>query len=351
MECCCGTSPAKKTCCSQEKPAFPSITSNWTWQNYLGAAKARLFNKSRMNYSIKPGLFALGKPDSESDVFVSANYKYSFDLLRKALKGINAWILVLDTKGINVWCAAGKGSFGTQELIHRIREANLEKVVNHKKVIVPQLGAPNLKAHEVKKETAFLVEYGPVRAADIPAFLQAGHVASKELRTVKFPIRDRIILTPMEMVTGLKYLLMFSLIVFLLSGVSKQGILFFHAWNAASGIIIGTAIAFLAGTFFTPLLLPFIPARSFAAKGLIIGLIVSALFLILTESSVAVFIYCIVFMPALTSFLALNFTGASTYTNPSGVKKEMKIAIPYYLISVSVSLIALIVFLIQNWRK
>jgi acetyl-CoA decarbonylase/synthase complex subunit gamma len=31
---------------------------------------------------------------------------------------------------------------------------------------------------------------------------------------------------------------------------------------------------------------------------------------------------------AISSFLAMNFTGSSTYTSLSGVKKEMKISVP-----------------------
>ena len=60
---------------------------------------------------------------------VTANYKLSFDALRSQLADLDAWILVLETNGINVWCAAGKGTFGTDELVHRIRECQLEKVV------------------------------------------------------------------------------------------------------------------------------------------------------------------------------------------------------------------------------
>jgi CO dehydrogenase/acetyl-CoA synthase gamma subunit (corrinoid Fe-S protein) len=93
-----------------------------------------------MRYAVEPGLYAIGEPDSESNVFVTANYKLSFDILRKNLKGMNSWILVLDTKGINVWCAAGKGTFGTDEIVRRINEAQLHKVINHRKIIVPQQG-------------------------------------------------------------------------------------------------------------------------------------------------------------------------------------------------------------------
>ena len=51
-----------------------------------------------MRYSVAPGLYAVGAPDRESDVLVTANYKLSFDTLRRELKGFNAWVLVLDTK-------------------------------------------------------------------------------------------------------------------------------------------------------------------------------------------------------------------------------------------------------------
>jgi acetyl-CoA decarbonylase/synthase complex subunit gamma len=34
---------------------------------------------------------------------------------------------------------------------------------------------------------------------------------------------------------------------------------------------------------------------------------------------------------AISSFLAMNFTGSSTYTSLSGVKKEMKISVPFQI--------------------
>jgi CO dehydrogenase/acetyl-CoA synthase gamma subunit (corrinoid Fe-S protein) len=71
--------------------------------------------------------------------------------------------LILDTKGINVWCAAGKGTFGTDELVSRISKTGLSKIILHRKLVLPQLGAPGVSAHEVTKQTGFSVVYGPVR--------------------------------------------------------------------------------------------------------------------------------------------------------------------------------------------
>jgi CO dehydrogenase/acetyl-CoA synthase gamma subunit (corrinoid Fe-S protein) len=73
---------------------------------------------------------------------------------------------VLDTQGINVWCAAGKGTFGTDELVHRIEATQLHDVVRHRVLILPQLGAPGVAAHDVKKRSGFTIEYGPVRTAN-----------------------------------------------------------------------------------------------------------------------------------------------------------------------------------------
>ncbi len=175
------------------------IQPTWTWQDWLGAVAVRCSFR-RMAYRIEPGLYAINTPNAESPVFVSANYKLSFDHLRRGLKGVAGWILVLDTQGINVWCAAGKGTFGTEELVERIAATNLTDVVSHRKLIVPQLGAPGVAAHEVSKRTGFRVLYGPVRACDIERFLAADLSADADMRRVRFPMADRLAVVPVEMV-------------------------------------------------------------------------------------------------------------------------------------------------------
>lgn len=111
------------------------ITSANRWDHFLAR-----FGWRRSHHRVKPGLYKLGDPIQESLVFVSANYTLSFDVLRSSLKGIDCYILVLDTKGINVWCAAGKGTFDTLELVHRIEMTKLFEVVKHHTIILPQLG-------------------------------------------------------------------------------------------------------------------------------------------------------------------------------------------------------------------
>src|SRR5512136_3444019 len=148
----CSCMPDRQTqscSCITDNPPDSEIrttTSTVNFANRLDHFLAR-WGWKRESHRVEPGLYRLGNPDPDSPVFASANYTLSFDALRSALAGIDAWILVLDTKGINVWCAAGKGTFGTDELVRRIQAVGLSRVVSHRRVVLPQLGAPGVAAH------------------------------------------------------------------------------------------------------------------------------------------------------------------------------------------------------------
>ncbi len=274
---------------------------------------------NRDGHRVEPGLYALGNPNPDSPVLASANYTLSFDKLRVSLDGIDCYILVLDTNGINVWCAAGKGTFGTDELVNRIRSVNLSEVVRHRRIIVPQLGAPGIAAHVVKSRSGFRVMYGPVRAADLQTYLRTGKT-TPEMRRVRFTFKDRAVLVPVELVGVLLPMLAAAIFLLLVSGAP-----------AAAGALA----AMLAGAVLFPILLPWIPTPNFTTKGLILGATVALPFAAaqfagggpLWQSSIRAVPYLFM-MPATTAFLALNFTGSSTFTSRSGVTREIFAYIP-----------------------
>ncbi len=315
---------------------IPKVPAELSWADTLGRWKAR-WAIGRMKHSVEPGIYAVGNPDADSGVYVSANYKMSFDRLRSQLAGRDGWILVLDTNGINVWCAAGKGTFGTEELVRRIEDVRLGEIVRHRTLVVPQLGAPGVSAHKVKRQSGFGVVYGPVRAEDLAAFLDAGMRATEQMRRVTFPLKDRVVLIPVELVGGAKYLLLLAACFFLLAGLNPKGYSTALAFSQGVQSILTLLAGFLAAVVLGPILLPWLPGRPFAVKGLWIGLgtsLLGAVFLgrytnILDDRLTAA--AWALMIPALTSFVVLNFTGASTYTSLSGVKREVKIAVPLQL--------------------
>jgi CO dehydrogenase/acetyl-CoA synthase gamma subunit (corrinoid Fe-S protein) len=304
-----------------------------------------------MRYRVDPGLYALGSPTPEAQVFVTANYKLSFDHLRKDLGALNAWILVLDTKGINVWCAAGKGTFGTDELVRRIGSEKLAEKVSNKNLIIPQLGAPGIAAHEVKKKTGFKIIYGPIRSKDIQAFIVNNNVVTPAMRSVTFTLSERTVLAPLEVVAIVNKALVPLLVVALVMGLQKQGIMFHQIETLTMPILIALAAAIITGCILHPLLLPFLRVRSFALQGLVLGLLVSVcLHFSGLFSNVSVFgqTASYVLIAALSSYLAFNFTGSTPIANKSGVKKELKIAVPLYIGAAVAVLLLLVLYKISQ---
>jgi len=100
---------------------------------------------------------------------------------------------------------------------------------------------------------------------------------------------------------------------------------------------LGAVASLVAGVVLFPLLLPWLPTRQFSSKGFILGGVVAATFAILAfvqETDVALWrrlgwaLAYLLAMPPVTAFLALNFTGATTFTSKTGVRREMNTYIP-----------------------
>jgi len=344
---CCGP-PAGPASGMHEKPGYivcrfveafadtpaglvPRVKTRLAPQDHLGTLRVRV-GIGRNDYKVAPGLYALGWPDANAPVLVTANYKLSFDFLRSQLAGVHAWLLVLDTRGINVWCAAGKGTFGAREIIDRVRSTRLDQLVNHRKLILPQLGAPGVAARQVKKGCGFEVVWGPIRASDLPAFLAAGCTAEEKMRRVTFSMAERMVLVPVELALTRKPLLWAALAIFLLSGVGPHVFSTSAAWGRGVLAVLACVAGVLAGCLAVPCLLPWIPGRAFAFKGALAGLAAGLVVVLamaanpnLTGMSAAALI---ALATAVSSYLAMNFTGTTPFTSPTGVEKEMRRAIP-----------------------
>lgn len=308
---------------------------------------------NRYNYTVSPGLYAVGHPDQNAPVIVTANYKLTFDILRKQLAGQDLWMLVLDTKGINVWCAAGKGTFGTTELINRIKKTKLEQVVLHKKIIIPQLGAPGVASRQVTQNTGFKVIFGPIRAQDIQKFLANGWKATKEMRTVRFDFKDRLVLTPMELVPGLKFFLIPVVLLLVFNVINHQGI-DFKTITATFFNLIPYLGAFLMGAFFVPVVLPYIPFRSFALKGMFLGVLWVLVYIkfhsaFMFSDNYLILIGNTLLLLSISTYLALNFTGSSTYTSLSGTVRETIIVVPLVVLASITGIGLLTAYTISNF--
>ena len=356
-EVCCGPPPGPQSS-PLEKPGYrllnfvedflqtpdgpvPRIKTKLERSDFMGTLAARL-GLNRDQYKIAPGLYCVGNPDPASPVLVTANYKLTFDTLRRELSQLDVWILVLDTRGINVWCAAGKALFSTRELVHRLQLTRLHNLVRHHQIILPQLGATGVSAHQVRKESGFKVIWGPILAKDIQRFITRQYKADQKMRQVTFSILERTVLIPVELAHLPKPTLWVIAAVFLLSGIGTGFFSFSNAWGRglmALGAYVGGIVA---GAVAAPILLPWIPGRTFALKGSITGGLAGVAVVLIFKNSIiwvealALFLLTMV----VSSYLAMNFTGSTPFTSPSGVEKEMRRAIPLQAGAMLIALVA-----------
>ncbi|AOY58360.1 hypothetical protein B2D07_07835 [Desulfococcus multivorans] len=307
----------------------PRVETAVSLRDKLGTVKTRL-GIGRYNYKVVPGLYCVGTPGPESPVLMTANYKLTFDALRKELGGLDAWILAADTRGINVWCAAGKGLFSTEEVVRRVNRSRLAEIVSHRELILPQLSATGIAAHQVKKICGFKVIYGPIRAADIPAFIQAGKTADQAMRTVTFTFRERAVLTPVEILLLRKALAVVIIATLFLSGFGPGIFSMDAALSRGIPAVCATLFGILAGAVIVPFLLPHFPWREFWISGALAGIVAGVANTWLFNGRLDAWesLSLMLWTGAVGSYLAMNFTGSTPYTSPSGVEKEMRRAIP-----------------------
>lgn len=314
------------------------------WPDRLGTAGARL-GVIRRRYRVAPGLYAVGSPGPDSPVLVTANYKLSFDSLRFSVSGIDAWLLVADTRGINVWCAAGKGTFSAGEVSDLVRRSRLAEVVSHRRLVLPQLAAPGVTAREVTRDCGFSVRFGPVRATDLPAWLERDGQGDEAMREVTFTLAERAVLIPVELYLLARPLLGLVVLALCLSGLGPG--VFSPAAAVQRGVLLlgATGLGILAGAVLVPLLLPWLPARQFWLKGVYTGLAVAALArpLVATGVSGVEQAALTLWAVAVSSYLAMNFTGSTPFTSLSGVEREMRRGLPVQLLAVGAAAVLWVV--------
>lgn len=321
----------------------PRVRTRLSVRDRIQTASVRM-GYGRYDYKVVPGLYCVGTPTPDSPVIVTGNYKLTFDAVRRELPDLDAWLLVADTRGINIWCAAGKNLFSTDEVAYSVTRTRLAEVVAHRRLILPQLGATGVAGHTVRRQCGFSVVWGPVRAADLPAFIRSGNTPDEAMRTVTFTLRERAGLIPVELFILGKPLGLTLLAAFLLSGIGPDIFSPGAAWSRGLAAACATLAGIAAGSVAVPLLLPRLPWHSFSPKGALLGVAAGAFNALLFAQSLGLLesAALILWTTATASYLAMNFTGSTPYTSPTGVELEMRRAIP---IQAGATLCALILWI------
>jgi NAD-dependent dihydropyrimidine dehydrogenase PreA subunit len=143
-------------------------------------------------WSTEPGLRRAGNPGPSSPVLVTGNYDLTVRRLLRALEGVDAWVVVAPSRGINVWCAAAGGHLTSHQVVTALKTSGVEECVEHRRAILPQLAATGVMAREVSRRCGWKVRFGPVYAEDLPRYLAQREQKSEDMRRVRFGVAERL---------------------------------------------------------------------------------------------------------------------------------------------------------------
>jgi NAD-dependent dihydropyrimidine dehydrogenase PreA subunit len=148
-------------------------------------------------HATKPGLRRIGNPTPDAPVLVTGNYALTVRRLERELRGRDLWLLVANSRGINVWCAAGGGHFTHHDVIAAIRAERLAERVDHRRLVLPQLAATGIERRPIADATGFEARWGPARLEDLPGFLDRHCKVKASDRVMRFPAWERAELAAM----------------------------------------------------------------------------------------------------------------------------------------------------------
>ncbi len=213
-----------------------------------------------------PGLREAGKPTRSSPVLVTCNFDLTVRKVLRTLErsGIDAWLLVAPSRGINVWCASGAGHFTADTVISILKTSGIAGRVDHRKLILPQLSGAGVNIWSIEERTGWKARFGPLRIEDLAGYLERGkHRAEPSERRVKFDFTDRLV-----MGTNLG----FSSLVFFILPILIASIWLGSFWWKSIVLIFVLAVL-------NSLLVFRLPGKPGAARGLSLGIGAAALFL------------------------------------------------------------------------
>jgi ferredoxin len=133
----------------------------------------------------------VGNPDRTSPVLLTGNYDLTVRRVLRGLRGQDAYLLVAPSGGTNVWCASAGGRLTAHQVISSLRTSGIDNLVDHRRLILPQLSATGVEPKKVTQRTGWHVVFGPVYAHDLPAYLNQGR-KSDAMREVSFPLSARL---------------------------------------------------------------------------------------------------------------------------------------------------------------
>jgi hypothetical protein len=271
------------------------------------------------------GLYSFNEPNEESPVLVTVNYYLTVSRVMESIErqGITCHLLVVDGRGINVWCGSRGGHVNTTSVLDAVDEYNLSDVVTHRTLILPQLIASSVSKPELK-DNGWDAVFGPIAIDDVGEFIKNGFRKSSEQSLVTFSLGNRLEENLRHLVFETAMFLLMTPIFWLLTLVGGPLVGWFGFWS--SNLLFLLLGVYVLGTFMA-ILDPWMPTTSGLVRGLITGLLS---LLVWKGVAVVLLIMPIVWLDTigltilgLSIFTGFNWGGATPFMSETQMERDI----------------------------
>lgn len=292
----------------------------------------------RQTFSIEPGLYYTGREyDIKTPMLATCNYHMTVFGLWRKLKSRNVRILVIDTKGINVWCSSSKGQFSAEEISKQLTRYKKETLTENNKItlVLPKLSLSGVSIAELKKRS-IVPKIGPVYTKDLPDYLDDLPLRNRNKDKFQFSLKDRLFTLLPSLVQVLRYGIYITIGLFIWHYFFNTGIY----WQVLPIFVIIVVIY--------TILFPLLPTKKFAVKGLVLYAVLIAVLSIYYfqfENSLdrLTYIFYLAFLGGSNLYFSLSYTGNSGVSNYTLVKKEIIMFLPITVLFFLASLVTVII--------
>ncbi len=275
---------------------------------------------------IEPGIYQSGHPNENSSIIVTANYEYTYIKVRRSIKGLDAWILCVDSNGINVWCAARGNDFGNAQLLEAVEATGIHDFTKKKTLILPQLSAGGVAIPQLPKNSEkfpFKIVYGPIWSKDIPQYIKERPTRKPDsMKLAKFTMSNRLR-------AGITHTTFLLRKIFLLPLIAIAILLFALNWSNKLWWIGEIFIWIILTNAIIAFLFPLSDfSRKFILKGIFFGviniIILGGISWILHKSLFFIlWNLCLYFWIAF--FSTMSFSGYTMSTSPREIQSEYQL--------------------------
>jgi ubiquinone/menaquinone biosynthesis C-methylase UbiE len=303
---------------------------------------------------IEPGIYPSGDPKRDSPIIVTANYEYTYIKVMRDIKKLDAWILCVDSNGINVWCAARGNDFGNAQLLEAVEATGIQYVTDKRILILPQLSAGGVAVPMLPKKSEkfpFKVKYGPVWSKDLPQYIKDNPARKPDsMKLANFSISHRFRAGITHTTFLFRKIFVYPIITLLLL---FMGLNFFTDMSDKFWWLGEFCLSIMITSFFISLMFPLSEfTRCFIKKGLFFGtiniLLLGGLAWIFHQS-IILLLFNFVFYFWIAFFSTMSFSGYTMSTNPREIQDTYSLftIINLILLVVSVVLLSIGVFFYQ----